>query len=116
MELPLAGLDSDAEFVDAIADLADERNARATRLGTVTSRIGRFGAGSGAAACVKGALELQRDAAFIERELDAPSPYFARRAERATPIDASNANEPVARVDVVTGENYVYYLRLRRDA
>ena len=116
VELPLAGLDSDAEFVDAIADLADERNARATRLGTVTSRIGRFGAGSGAAACVKGALELQRDAAFIERELDAPSPYFARRADRATPIDASNANEPVARVDVVTGENYVYYLRLRRDA
>ena len=117
VELPVAGLDTDVEYSDAIADLVGaQSDGRATRLGSITSRIGNFGAGSGAAECVKAALELQRNAAYPEKTLRTPSPYFTRRAERATPTDASNANEPVARVDVITGENYVYYVRMRRDA
>ncbi|MBR4750335.1 MAG: hypothetical protein IK077_01090 [Thermoguttaceae bacterium] len=115
VELPVAGLETDVDYVDAVADLVGtSRDEPQTRLGSTSSRVGYFGAGSGVAECVKGVLELRRNAAFPEKELRETSPFFERRCYRVVPSDASNASAPVARVDVVTGENYVYYIRLRR--
>lgn len=115
VELPVAGGDADADVFDAIADVVSVApGTRPTRVGSVTSRVGNFGAGSGAAECVKGVLELQQNGAFPERELRTVSPFFARRSEAAVPTDATNASAPVERVDVVTGDNYAYYIRMRR--
>ncbi len=117
VELPVAGCDSDVEFVDAIADIvAASGDEKPARLGSIASRVGNFGAGSGAAECFKGVLELKRNSSFPEKKLRKTSPFFARRADSVVPSDPSNAEWPVARVDVVTGEKYVYYIRMRRDS
>ncbi|MBQ9812265.1 MAG: hypothetical protein IJM54_03030 [Thermoguttaceae bacterium] len=114
-ELPVAGLDIDVDYVDAIADVVGSLNDELpVRLGSISSRVGYFGAGSGAAECVKGVLELKRNAAFSEWERRETSPFFERRSDRVVPSDASNASASVDRVDVVTGENCVYYIRMRR--
>ena len=116
VELPIAGQDSDVEFVDAIADFVDTKNKRKPiQLGSIVSRIGSFTAGSAAAECIKAVLELKRRETFPERKLVKTSPFFTRRADVVIPSQASNANDPVSCVDVVIGEKYVYCIRMRHD-
>ena len=111
VELPLAADENDAGYLDALASFQRRAGSKhRVHVGTLTSRIGQFGAGSGAAACLKGILELKKGTAYPEVELKNLSPF----AERESDFFAFDDHkwDRLDEVDIVTGSSNLYFIRI----
>ncbi len=111
VELPLTADENDAGYLDALASFQRrDSSTRRIHIGTLASRIGQFGAGSGAAACLKAILEMEKRSVYPEVELKNLSPFAKRESDYFAFDDQKR--DRLTEVDVVTGSSNLYFVRM----
>ncbi len=112
VELPLAADENDTGYLDALASLLRLGGSKhRVHVGTLASRIGHFGAGSGAAACLKAILELEKGSAYPETELKNLSPFVKRESDFFA-FDGHKGDR-LNEANVVTGSSNLYFIRMK---